>query len=369
MVHSQHHRTQHHHTQHHRTLRILLLAMHKRFRAQIRELLLCSALPEVLHSLAPGLVADEWQAAEREVVRAERAGVRTVALFEEEYPAVLRHIPDPPLVLFVRGVLRPGRRAGLIGARKASGIGMKLTFETARGLAASGIQVVSGLAYGIDAAAHRGALAGAGEAGNPGIAVLGSGLGEIYPPEHAALAEEIVERGGAVVSEYPLATAPHPGRFPERNRIVSGLSDAVIVFEAAFRSGALITASLAAEQGREVFAVPGTPGAKQSEGPNKLLKGGASVFTELEDLAFVFPQLAKQKKVKRGRTERCGAPLDPFQRSVLRALHPQIAREFDELVDALAAPPVKLTQVLSELELLGLVCVSGIGGFVRKSDC
>ena len=218
---------------------------------------------------------------ERELALAERCGVAILTLADAAYPARLRTIPDPPLALYVRGALAAADEAAVavVGARRASLYGLQCADRLSQDLALRGLTVVSGLAVGIDGAAHRGAL----RAGGRTLAVLGSGLARVYPPAHERLAEEVAGRG-AVLSEYPLEAEPFPGHFPQRNRIISGLSLGVVVVEASARSGALITADCALEQGREVFAVPGPMTSVTSEGTHRLLKQGARLVTSVEDI-------------------------------------------------------------------------------------
>ncbi len=202
------------------------------------------------------------------------------------YPPLLARISDAPGLLFVRGSIQPcdSLAIAIVGSRHATAYGRRIAWQLAGGLARAGYTIVSGLARGIDAAAHRGAL----DAGGRTLAVLGSGVLNIYPPEHADLADEIVARG-AVLAEVPPQAAPQAGCFPQRNRIVSGLSLGVIVVEAAERSGALITARLAGEQGREVFAVPGPIDARLSRGCHGLIRDGAHLTETAQDVLFALP--------------------------------------------------------------------------------
>ncbi|MBI4004296.1 MAG: DNA-protecting protein DprA [Candidatus Omnitrophica bacterium] len=217
---------------------------------------------------------------EHELSLARQAGVCLVTREQPAYPKLLREIHDPPLVLYIRGTLPAEELAvAIVGSRHASLYGMQAAERLAYELALRGITIISGLARGIDSAAHRGAL----KAGGRTVAVLGSGLANLYPPEHAELAAQIAERG-AVISEYPMETPPVGSNFPRRNRIISGLSLGVVVVEAAARSGALITVGCALEQGREVFAVPGPITTPTSQGTHQLLKDGARLVTSVEDI-------------------------------------------------------------------------------------
>ena len=231
-----------------------------------------------------------------------------------EYPAVLETIEDPPECLWVRGEMTSGPSVAVVGTRRATRYGLELARQMGGAVARAGWTVVSGLARGVDGAAHRGTL----DAGGKGVAVLGSGIDVWYPPEHAGLGEELVAGGGAVISEYPPGTRPDAWRFPRRNRIISGLSRVVVVVEAADKGGALITARLAAEQGREVFAVPGDVNRRTSLGTNLLIRDGAVPVLGAEDLiealSFVLgppssgkPSLPEGIEIPPG-----GIPIDDF---------------------------------------------------------
>src|SRR5215218_493033 len=238
--------------------------------------------PEAVESIA---LRDRMGAAAVELERVRALeGADVLALDDGAYPALLREIPDPPVTLYVRGEWRACLEApcvGVVGSRRCSTYGQNVAT-----LAARGVTVVSGLARGIDAAAHRGAL----EAGGRTAAVLGTGIDEVYPRDHRRLAEEILERGGALVTQFPLGTPPVAENFPYRNRIISGLSLGVVVVEASENSGSLITARLALEQGREVFAVPGNITNRNSFGTNFLIKGaGAKLIQQWQDVVAEFP--------------------------------------------------------------------------------
>lgn len=232
-------------------------------------------------SLAGTISGMSLESAREEIRRMLAQGVELLCPFDDDYPVPLREIPVPPFVLTMKGSLSPRDRAAvaLVGSRRCSAYGRKMAERLARDLAARGITVVSGLARGIDGVAHASAL----KAGGRTIAVLASGLGNIYPPEHARLAEEVA-RHGALFSEAPLDGPPIGGLFPQRNRIISGLSLGVVVIEAAARSGALSTAHHALEQNREVFAVPGRVGDAASEGANELIRKGACLVRGIDDI-------------------------------------------------------------------------------------
>ena len=223
------------------------------------------------------------RSAEEELRRCQGLGVAVVGRDEPGYPVFLRHTFDPPPVLFVRGHLRADEgpaSVAVVGSRAATENGRALARGMGRELAAAGATIVSGLARGIDTAAHRGALDAAGRS----VAVLGSGLDCLYPPENAPLAAALLEKG-AVVSEFPLGTIPHPANFPRRNRVIAGWSCAVVVVEAAVKSGALSTARAALDEGREVLAVPGHPSHPGSAGCNHLIRDGAVLARDAADVA------------------------------------------------------------------------------------
>jgi len=281
----------------------------------------------------------------------------TVDRTAERYPRALRHVHDPPPVLYLRGRLagEPGVLDGpaiaIVGARDATAYGLAVARDLARALAESGIAVVSGLALGIDGAAHRGAL----EVGGRTVAVVGGGTDVVYPRQHQALRREILERG-LLVSEHPSGTAPRPGQFPRRNRIVSGLALGVVVVEATLRSGSLSTAAHALEQGREVFAVPGAVGAARSAGPHALLRRGAKLVESVDDILAELPQgLASPGAGSHGIVH-LPVGLD----RVLTAVRGGVATA-DELVLRLGLKLPDLLEKLVALELRGVV-VRGPGG-------
>jgi DNA processing protein len=221
------------------------------------------------------------QALREESAAARQHEVSVVTLDDPEYPQSLRAIYDPPLVLYIKGRLpQPGAVAiALVGSRHASAYGLAAAERLGYDLGMRGVTVVSGMARGIDGAAHRGAL----KAGGDTVAVLGNGLASVYPPEHASLAQEIAQHGG-VLSEYPMRAQPLPFHFPRRYRVISGLCRGVVVVEAAAKSGALVTADCALEQGREVWAVPGPITTATSQGTHKLIKQGAALVVSAEDI-------------------------------------------------------------------------------------
>ena len=232
----------------------------------------------------------DWDKINLELDRTLKADIKIITYQDELYPAKLINIYDRPALIYVKGTLTKDEiNIAMVGSRQASTYGKYTTEKISRELSIKGITIVSGLARGIDAAAHRGALTGQGRT----IAVMGSGLDVIYPPENKKLFVEIVQNG-AVISEYPLGTPPLASNFPARNRIISGMSYGVVVVEAGEKSGSLITARLALEQGREVFAVPGSIDSAGARGTNKLIKQGAKLIENIDDiLEDILPQIEK----------------------------------------------------------------------------
>jgi DNA processing protein len=296
----------------------------------------------------------------------ERHGVRPVPLGFPGYPPPVAGLVNPPGLLYFRGEWTPADAGAvaIVGSRACTGYGKKLAEGIARGLSRAGVTVVSGLARGIDACAHRGALA----AGGRTVAVLAGGLSEIYPPEHAGLADEVA-RGGCLVTETPMTVAPQPGMFPARNRIISGLCRAVVVIEANAKSGALITARHAAEQGREVFAVPGAVDSPASAGCLELIRSGVRLVRSaddvLEDLRGIaapdYPP-ANPERERRGGTPNPVAhapgspapePPAPVLDAAQQRVYDQLAarRHADELARELGLGVSDLARVLMQLEM------------------
>lgn len=269
----------------------------------------------------------------------------------DDYPGLLARIDDPPGVLFVRGRLLPcdALAVSIVGARHATAYGKRVAWQLAGGLARAGYTVVSGLARGIDAAAHRGAL----DAGGRTIAVLGTGVLNVYPPEHAELATEVIARG-ALVSEAPPLGEAHPGAFPQRNRIVSGLALGTVVVEAADRSGALITARLAGEQGREVFAVPGQIDSRMARGCHRLIRDGARLVESVDDILEELGPLFETATTADGREVRSPAELQlgDVERQVLAAFDQQAGGAAIDIDDLMTATDLTASQVLSTIGVL-----------------
>lgn len=235
-------------------------------------------------------------AAQKEFELARRQNIRLLAFDDPEYPENLRAAEDAPPVIYVRGqinCLRQPLSLSIVGARNASLNGRKLASQISCELTSQGIMIVSGMARGIDTAAHKGAMFALNRTGST-VAVLGTGIDIAYPAENQKLCEQIAGQG-AVISEFPLGTEPSAGNFPRRNRIVSALTDGTLVVEASLHSGSLITARLALEQGRDVFAVPGFPTDERSAGPNKLIKDGAFLVENAEDILNVLSADTRRK--------------------------------------------------------------------------
>lgn len=289
------------------------------------------------------------------IEQAARAGIRPVPLHDPAYPALLRCIADPPPVVWTRGALEAltPRAVAVVGSRAASPYALQVGERLAAELAGRGIVVVSGLARGVDSAAHRGCLA----AGGRTVAVLGSGLDRIYPAEHVPLADAIAEQG-LLLAELAPGAPPLPEHFPLRNRIISGIALATVVVEASERSGSLITARCALEQGRDVMAVPGSVLSGRNRGSHGLLKDGARVVETADD---ILQELGWSSAVRAGPAQTVRRPSDP----VLAHMAPGELYGLDELAAATGCQAVRLLARLTELELDGLVETSG-GRFLRR---
>jgi DNA processing protein len=282
-----------------------------------------------------------------------RNGVSIVAEADAAYPRALREVHDPPGVLFVRGAIQPtdALAIAIVGSRHATHYGLEQAERLAGSLARAGLTIISGLARGIDAAAHRGALA----AGGRTLAVLGSGVLNIYPPEHDKLADEVIARG-AVLGEAPVRSAPTSGAFPQRNRLISGMSLGVIVVEAALQSGALITARHAMEQGREVFAVPGRVDNRMSRGCHRLIRDGAKLVETAEDVLEELGPLVAAATRNDGTVVHHPAELllnEPEQQ-VLAAIKGS-PTSIDEVISASGLPTPQVLSTISVLEMRRLV--------------
>lgn len=297
--------------------------------------------------------------AESEAHHIEQQGVAVLTVLDPCYPSKLARIADPPPLLYMSGAFHPcdDRAIALVGARKATPRGLVFTEELSRTLATLGFTIVSGMARGVDAAAHWGAL----KAGGRTVAVLGCGIDHTYPPEHRKL-REAIEAQGVVVSEFPLGTAPKPFNFPRRNRIISGLSYGVVVTQATQKSGSLITARYALEQNREVFAVPGSVKEGKHEGPHGLIKQGAKLVENVGDiLEELLPQLDEsfQDEVK-------NAASKPVQ------ARPDLSTQEKEIYDLISETPVSVDEVLAQArflpaEVMGILLALELKGMVQQA--
>jgi DNA processing protein len=304
--------------------------------------------PETIRALTS---TDHEAAVAKEVRLVERLGLTLLVWGDPEYPANLCNIPAPPPFLTVKGRLEAGDRAAVavVGARRATAYGEQVAERLARDLAARGVTVVSGLAYGIDAAAHRGALRGRGRT----LAVLGGGIGVLHPAGHRDLAEEVAG-AGALISEFPVMGRPLRENFPRRNRVISGLSLGVVVVEASLTSGALITARHALEQGREVFAVPGPITARQSQGCNRLLKAGARLTEGWED---VVAELASHLRPGSPAVDPAPLPAQPL---------PPLTECERRIYDILEMGPLTIDAIIERLELPAGTVASALVGLEMK---
>lgn len=298
--------------------------------------------------------------AQAEIERLEAIGARVLTLADDDYPPLLREIYDPPIALYVKGDLtaalaRPG--IAVVGSRRCSTYGTNAANFLSRELAAQGVTIISGLARGIDGAAHRGAL----EVGGKTVGVIGTGMDVNYPKEHKKLSEEIAATG-AVVSEFPLATPPLAQNFPYRNRVISGLSLGVLIVEAAEHSGSLITARLAQEQGREVFAVPGNITSQTSFGPNFLIKDGAKLVQQWRDVVEEFPPAVKEAllglqpapaatKARPVQPAFEEVALSPHEQKILLLLTADVSSHIDELLLSSGLSSPELSGALLGLEM------------------
>lgn len=325
--------------------------------AKLAEVFASSVIGEAIAS------GRDEAAIDQELTAAEEQGIRILTLVDSEYPPLLREIDDPPLVLYVRGetAFDPARSIAVVGTRRSTRYASLVAARLASQLALKGITVVSGLAAGTDAAAHQGVLDVAGKT----IAVMGCGVDRVYPKRNQEIYDGIVETG-SVVSEFPLGTRPAKWTFPQRNRIISGLSRGVVVVQAPERSGALITARLALEQGRDVFAVPGNITNRTSAGTNRIIRDGAKLVMSVDDILDEYPDLLQLKKIavdeeesseesKLGETEQ-----RVFDLVGLEPVH------VDDIIGRADLSPTEASHILLLLQLEGLIEEVEGGRFVRK---
>ena len=331
------------------------------FRASLTELEATGIQAVSAQSLGTG---KSLELAQEEISKTRTASAEVVTIDDPNYPARLREIYDPPLLLYVRGALdlltQPG--IAVIGTRHPTPYGIGMAERLACDLARQGLVIFSGMARGIDTAGHRGALAAKGKT----VAVLGTGVEVIYPKENSRLADQILASGGAIISEFPMGTFAAPQNFPIRNRIISGLSLGVLVVEAAEYSGTRITARCALEQGRDVFAVPGNVTTKNSWGPNTLIKQGAKLVATWEDVWEELPsdvRLALAPTRDESPTNRTASlfgeegEVAPHEKKILAVLKADEATHIDEIVERLEqeVSSSEIFAALFELELSGKV--------------
>jgi len=285
-----------------------------------------------------------------EVLDKNKIGFLTV--FDEDYPGPLKNISDPPPVLYYKGELNFSYPAvAIVGARGCSNYGKKVAENFACQLAERGVVVISGLARGIDTYAHIGALRAKGKT----IAVIACGLDIVYPPENKKLYMEI-QHEGSLLSEYPPGVEPLSGHFPQRNRIISGLSQGILVVEAADRSGSLITAAIAREQGRKLFAIPGNIDRPQSRGCNKLIKEGAKLVTKVEDVLEELFLYRGDLDISNGKNKEITYPvLSPEEKEVLKLFEKELELTVDEIIRLTEKSPATVNTILLQLELKGLL--------------
>jgi DNA processing protein len=338
------------------------------FRASRTELEGAGVSGAVAQSIASGCVFED-AATQQEKVK--EAGAVLVTIGDQCYPALLREIFDPPILLFARGRLEllQSIMLGIVGTRRPTPYGLAVAERLASDLARAGLTIASGMARGIDTAGHRGALA----AGGNTVAVLGCGVDVVYPSENRKLATELVGKG-LLISEFPMGSVAFPQNFPIRNRIISGMSAGVLVVEGAQYSGSAITAKLAMDQGREVFAVPGNITSKLSWGPNLLIKQGAKLIQDWNDVVAELPAESRRHLIEQGRqrilgegvasagkqaaslVDGLGPEFGPVARKTLEALKVDAAVHLDDLLEVVQDTSTsELIAALFELEMLGLV--------------
>jgi DNA processing protein len=343
------------------------------FHASRAELESIRLRPETVESI---MARELLEKAAAEIEQTRALGADILLLDDGIYPSLLREIFDPPITLYVQGAWEAcldEPTVAMVGSRRSSTYGQNTALMLARDLASRGVTIISGLARGIDAAAHRGAL----EARGRTIAVMGTGLDQVYPRDHRKLAEEILEQGGALVSEFPLGTPPAPQNFPYRNRVISGLSLGVLIIEAAENSGSLITARMAMEQNREVWAVPGNITSRNSFGTNYLIKGaGAKLVQQWQDVAGELPpdiaaRLLPPAGKKGERNLAAQLSLVPegltgTEQAVFKLLSTDTPLHIDQLAEASELTVSELSSALLGLEMRELIRQLPGKCFVRR---
>lgn len=307
---------------------------------------------------------DLLEQADKEIGKAAKQNVEIISLLDKRYPEDLREIYDAPILLYVKGLLpeQSTPKMAIVGSRKASLYGLRMAKTIAADLSRAGVVVVSGMALGIDSAAHEGVLS----VGGATLAVLGGGLSRLYPSENKKMALEISEKG-ALISEFPMEMEPRPQYFPLRNRIISGISQAVLVVEAGEKSGALITADAALEQGRDVLAIPGNADSERSSGTNALIKQGAKLVTSAAD---ILEELKMNKGAARVSTAKATVkkkPLDlnPTEEKIFALLQNE-PLPMDTLIEESGLPASSAIAQISRLQMKGYVKELPGKNFVRN---
>jgi DNA processing protein len=333
-------------------LHCLLTACHTPLGAHSAPFAFLRDLPGIGRACATAIKETPLDLGRQLVERAERLGARVLVPDDDDFPAALRTIPDPPPVLFAQGRLAaldlPA--IAIVGSRDHSRYGASVAAAVAGHAARAGLAVISGMARGLDAVAHAAVL----EAGGTTIGVLGNGLGVVYPAANQALYRR-VESDGLLLSEFPPGERPHAGSFPRRNRLISGLARATLVVEAAVGSGALITAGTALDQGREVLAVPGPITSAQSVGCNRLIRDGATPYLEPADLAALYPEVTfGSARPAEGGPAPLPATLSAFERRLAESLDQQ-GHHLDTIVDRSGQPVGRVLATLCALELQGVI--------------
>ena len=311
-----------------------------------------SQLPDIGAVIAANIKSKiAWDKAEEQVRMVEKNRIRIITFQDENYPVALKSIYDPPPFLFIRGEIMPDDQnaVAIVGSRSASVYGKRITERIGRELAKNGITVVSGLARGIDSIAHLSAL----KEGGRTLAVFGSGLDVIYPPENQKLAEKITG-SGAIISEFLLGTKPEAPNFPRRNRLISGLSLGVVIVEAGEKSGALLTAACALEQNREVFAIPGNLDSKNSEGTNALIKQGAKLVTRVEDILEELKITRKGDRTPLAPPEQDLSQLTDTEKRIFSLISDE-PHHIDKIASLTSLGVPQALSTLLSLELKGLV--------------
>lgn len=287
-----------------------------------------------------------------ELEKLNKLGINLITQNDPVFPRLLKEIPWPPLAIYMKGAMPDKRAVAIVGTRKATATGVSFAQNIAKELSQFGIAINSGLALGIDESAHKGAI----EANGQTVAVLAVGLDKVYPAKNSQLAQKILESGGALISEYPLGSTSYPSRFIERNRIISGLSDAVIVIEAPEKSGALATARFAVEQNRDVLVVPGPAGHLNYAGSCKLIRSGASLINSTED---ILEDLGIEAKSRPRQTTLNLEGLSSEQKQIIEALKLGEPLDIDSLAQSTALDIKNLNRNITFLLIKGILKESG----------